>query len=214
MSRNDFTAVLRRALKRKQQRDGDYLKQFQLFHSFTSIKIQKVNHVLVKKHFVRGQCLYREGDPVDGVYLMQSGEVVYEKVTYENEVLPTSGKWMQPRLLIGDNLKKARVLQMALISGVEMIGVEEILRHIILERERAKFLETKKQEKLSQEYINSRVRELFDDNTTKNRDFTCRANSSANLYFLKIDEFLQAMRHVPLESIKNLYFQRKRILEG
>lgn len=146
MSRHDFTAVLRRAMKRKQQQDCDYLKQFQLFHSFTWLKIKKVNNVLEKKHFVRGQCLYREGEPVDGVYLMQSGEVVYEKVTYENKVLPTSGKWMQPRLFIGDNFKKARVLQMALISGVEMIGVEEILRHIILDRERTKFLETKKKE--------------------------------------------------------------------
>ena len=147
--------------------------------------------------------------------MIVSGEIVYEKVTYENDVMPASRKWMQPRLFKGDNFKKARTLQMAIISGIEMIGFEEILRHIILERERTNFTEIKKREKLNQDYINRRARDLFDDNTTKNRDFTCRSNSlTAVLYFLKIDEFTNAMKLVTMESLKNIYLRRKSILEG
>ncbi len=101
-----------------------------------------------------------------------------------------------------DHLKKARVLQIAIMQGVEMIGLEEILRQLILDRQRESFIEEKKKAKLSQSYIDRRVRELFDDPTTKIRDFTCRVKSlKAVVFFMKLDEFSNIMRQVNIELI-------------
>lgn len=48
-----------------------------------------------------------------------------------------------------------------------MIGLEETLRQLILDRQKEAFIEEKKKARLSQRYIDRRVRELFDDPTTK-----------------------------------------------
>lgn len=46
-------------------------------------------------------CLFKEGESVDGVHLIKSGEVIYEKVIYENDTNVPITKWTQPRLFIG-----------------------------------------------------------------------------------------------------------------
>jgi hypothetical protein len=79
-------------------------------------------------------CLFKEGESVDGVHLIKSGEVVYEKVIYENDTNVPSTKWTQPRLFIGGHFQKAHKLQIALISGDEVLGYEEVLRHTLLDR--------------------------------------------------------------------------------
>lgn len=128
---------------------------------------------------------------------MESGEINYEKIVYENDITFANSKWMQPRLFKNDQIKKARTLQIAIMTGVEMVGLEEILRQLILDRQREAYIDEKKKQKLSQHYIDRRVKELFDDPTTKVRDFTCRVKSlKAVVFFLKLDEFNNIMRQV------------------
>jgi hypothetical protein len=84
--------------------------------------------MLESRKLLKGMCLFKESEKVDGVYLIESGEFTYEKITFENDATVPSTNWTQPRLFIGGSFKKARNMQIAIMSGKEVLGFEEVLR--------------------------------------------------------------------------------------
>ncbi len=70
------------------------MRQFIFFEKFTLIKLKKLLNVLERREIKKGQCLFKEGDSVQGIYLMESGEINYEKIVYENDITFANSKWM------------------------------------------------------------------------------------------------------------------------
>ena len=104
MSRSDFNTVILKAKKRTMQRQCDFLKSFVFFRDLTLIKLQKLLNVLEKKELLKNTLLFEEGDKVNGVYFIQSGDVLYEKKSFENDVIYSQRKWMQPKLFKGSHI--------------------------------------------------------------------------------------------------------------
>lgn len=122
LSKGEFATLIKKAIKRKQTRDGDFLRNFEFFQRLTSVKIQKILNVLERHSFQKGKTLFREGESVNGVWLIEQGEVTYEKVTQEPDMGYPGTKWMQPRLFKGDHFTKAKTFHLLSFSAVDMVG--------------------------------------------------------------------------------------------
>jgi hypothetical protein len=82
------------------------------------VKLQKIFNVLIRHEMLKGQVLFTEGDPVNGLYLVEHGEVTYNKVIWEDSAGCQGSKWMQPRLFSEANFKSGRTAQVYTLSGV------------------------------------------------------------------------------------------------
>jgi hypothetical protein len=61
-------------------------------------------------------------------------------------------------------------------------------------------------------FLATQTRVLFEDQSTKTRDFTCRVNSiDAEIYFLKLEDLCNAIRPLATEVIKEIYLKRRDI---
>ena len=55
--------------------DVDFLQQTQLFAGVSEMQLQKIVPDIVRRHFRQGEVIFREGDPGQVLYLIQSGQV-------------------------------------------------------------------------------------------------------------------------------------------
>lgn len=127
-------------------------------------------------NIVKGQVLYHEGEEVDGIYLVISGSMSYNKVTKYQEPITskTKNKWFV------ENTKKLGVGQkqirrsIAVFTKSACIGYEEILR----------------------EYINSKNnKEFYNKRKVTGRDFTCVCDSiNCKVMFLSHDDFMWVIK--------------------
>ena len=60
--------------KKEIDRKMGFMRKFLIFEHLSRNHIQKLSYFLKESHFQKGHVLFKRGDPVDGVYLIQSGE--------------------------------------------------------------------------------------------------------------------------------------------
>jgi hypothetical protein len=93
-----------------------------------------------------------------------------------------------------------------------MIGSEEILRQMLVQRDKDAYVDMHKA-LVDPEVLEKTTAEMFTDPTTRNREFGCRVTSmTAVVYFLKMDEFTSYLRTSPTEDIRDVYMLRKFVL--
>ena len=72
------------------QKKIQLLKSNFLFENLSTLKLNKLSLNVKKIKLLKGQSLYREGEPTDGAYMVLSGSVKYQKVS--EFLVPISAK--------------------------------------------------------------------------------------------------------------------------
>ena len=80
---------------RDQNRKLLFMRKNRFFSELTSTKLHKMSYYLKNIKLTKGQVVYKEGDPIDGFYLIMEGAVKYTKlVNYLQPIQSqTSNKW-------------------------------------------------------------------------------------------------------------------------
>lgn len=110
------------------------LRKNAFFEALSSNKLIKLLRVIKTLHPSKGQYLYREGQEVDGLYLIAQGSLRYQKdaeFTVPVEC-KTNDKWMRAHVKqSGLNRKKGKK-DIAIFEGNEVVGFEELFREIVV----------------------------------------------------------------------------------
>lgn len=133
LTKNDFMKVIRRAQKRKMIQEVHFLKSFTLFQRLSNMKLQKLYYLLKLVELPKHSVLYKQRDePVDGVYLIQEGEIVYEIQHEYTRPDYAKNSWLNPSVLENGMNKVKEKKQIATFGKNDIVGFEEILRKRIL----------------------------------------------------------------------------------
>jgi len=75
--KRDYKAIIGKAMKKNIDSIKDFLKQICSLQHLTNNTLQKLSYYIKEVKTPRGQVVFKEGEPVDGIYLVRDGE--YEK---------------------------------------------------------------------------------------------------------------------------------------
>ena len=146
----------------------------------------------------KGTFLFKQDEPIDGIYLIGDGAVLYSA---RQEVLNTSfdnGGWLHPEVLQNASNTEIERKKLAEFSLNEIAGFEEFMRAKLLEGDS----KTKKPEPLPSHRSMASGRSIASDSLTC-RNYTCEVKSIfATVYFLKIEDFMNFYRFIPRERVK------------
>ena len=110
------------------------LKSFALFSELSSLKMQKIFYLLQERELLRGSNVYKQGEKVDGCFLIVSGRILYKRKMAVPALDQKSkdSQWLNSVNLIRDHRRRVEERQVAVFSEFEVIGFEEMLRCILL----------------------------------------------------------------------------------
>ena len=74
--------ILGKAMRRKFAKKVEFMSQFSFLNSLTRISKEKLWFFLEQQSYSIGQTVYDEGDPVDYIYFIESGEFEISKMLY------------------------------------------------------------------------------------------------------------------------------------
>lgn len=92
LDKEPFNKVIGRMLRKKFAKDVEFISKFPFLKGLTRKTKTKICYPMETRTFVRGQTLYNEGDPVENILFLESGEFettknVYVKKNKENKVV-------------------------------------------------------------------------------------------------------------------------------
>ena len=110
------------------------LKSFALFSGLSSLKMQKVFYLLHERELLRGSAVYKQGEKVDGCFLIVAGRIIYKRKMQVPALdqKPRDNQWLNSANLMRDPRRCVQERQVAVFSEFEVIGFEEMLRCILL----------------------------------------------------------------------------------
>lgn len=114
----------------------------------------------------KGQVLYREGDPITGVYLISKGLLKYQKMSEFTVPVEakTGNKWFREQVKSQNINRKKALKDIAIFEKNQLVGVEEIFREFILAK--------KKEERMLKEIrLNLQPKEEAESDGEECRDF-------------------------------------------
>ena len=166
----------------------------------SAVKLQKLFYVLEKREHVKNSVIFRQGDIIDGIYLISEGELIYQVKQEVHNTDFVKSDWLQPRLQNGGQSKRVDNRTIAQFAVNEIVGFEEFLKSKILTTEKNAWI-------ANQDIIQIKDREiaierLFTDPTLSHRRYTCKVNSiSATVYFLKLQDLNDVYRFIPRKHV-------------
>lgn len=97
VERSDYRKVLKKAVQKENTVKMQFLKANRIFEEVSTGRLQKMAYQMQQMKFVKGQTLYREGELVNGIYIIQKGSLQYTKnIEYEKPIeSSTKNKWFQ-----------------------------------------------------------------------------------------------------------------------
>jgi CRP-like cAMP-binding protein len=109
LERDEYKNVLQRAQERDIHKKLSFLKEFRFFEDVSTSKLNKL--LVNMKHFKlsKGHILFREGEVVTGIYVVQKGTLKYMKrVPYRQPISSkTKNKWfVEQAKIVGANKKE------------------------------------------------------------------------------------------------------------
>ena len=150
------------------------------------------------------QTIHKEGDEVDGIYLVTKGSVKYQKaMAIEARTGPqTQHKWLRqsPKLQASD--RKVVMRDVAIFEHGDLVGFEELMRGFIMAKDDKAAQTFKNEGKMDQKSICSL------------RDFTLVGNSGeTELLFIQSSLVMPILRIHNLDVIKTFFEERAFILK-
>jgi CRP-like cAMP-binding protein len=70
----NYNRILKDINERELLNTERLLQSFWIFNGFTKTKLKQIAKSINEKKFCRGEVIYKEGDPIDGVYMVKQGE--------------------------------------------------------------------------------------------------------------------------------------------
>ena len=80
LDRNSYNMVMKKVIKRNTQQKMKILRSNKLFDRISLYLLAKLELNVIHKKMVLNQVIYKEGEPVDGMYLIVKGSVKYRKL--------------------------------------------------------------------------------------------------------------------------------------
>jgi CRP-like cAMP-binding protein len=82
LSKRNYKRVLDSDLRQQHEQAVAKIRQFDLFKQITKLKLNNLRFYFVEQQFKRGAYLYRQGDPINGVFCILNGEAKLIKETW------------------------------------------------------------------------------------------------------------------------------------
>ena len=79
LSKNDFNLCLGQIEKKKLNEKINFLRSLPLFSALTKTSISKLTYQFSDISTIKGQILYKEGDPADYIFIVKSGQYEMSK---------------------------------------------------------------------------------------------------------------------------------------
>ena len=139
LTEHNYEVVYEKYLK-SQNAKVSFFKQIDIFRRWSTVSLQKLCGLFKKKSLDKNQYLYREGDPLDCVYFIKTGQLKFTK-TVELD----TGNNFSPLSMVGVNQSKFRALfreskaknrtrkkesQVVVKSQNQVFGYEELLEDL------------------------------------------------------------------------------------
>lgn len=123
--------VLGKATRRKFKEKIQLLRQFKIFKNTSLMKLQKIIYFIEEKKISRNSVIFKEGDVVDGVYIIISGEFEYYKYMGQSGLGKTKSSWVKQTIINKipnpNNYKRTNLI---IMQKGEIVGFEEIYEAI------------------------------------------------------------------------------------
>jgi len=74
LSKDDYTRILQQHETKQTNELCQYLKNYEFIRNTTKQKMRKIGHSLIVKEYTGGNTVIKQGDDVNGFYLIKEGE--------------------------------------------------------------------------------------------------------------------------------------------
>ena len=131
LNKNDFKKILGVLSENKLSSIIKFLQSIQYFHNWSKTALTKISYYLEPVKLKKNQPIYRENEPVEGVYFIRDGEVIIEKKIVTKSETPSIFS-SSPRNFMAKVLKKSnQVSEFKIIikSKFEAFGGFEVCEH-------------------------------------------------------------------------------------
>ncbi|CDW85210.1 UNKNOWN [Stylonychia lemnae] len=115
VNKNDYLSYISETFLNKLKKAIQGIQKYEIFQRLSEKKLQDLFYFLEEKNLFRNQFLFQEGESIDGVYFMTSGEVQKLK-----NVRGASKNKASPR-------RVDQQLVLTIVTGQEIIGLEELI---------------------------------------------------------------------------------------
>ena len=107
----------------------------------THVKLQKLYYLLQKKEYIKNAVIFKEGDPIDGIYFIDEGQLEYQQKSEILKVDESKSRWINSKMLKNGQNKVIDNRTIVEFSVNEIVGFEEVLRSHILEADKKAWIE-------------------------------------------------------------------------
>eukprot|EP00347_Sterkiella_histriomuscorum_P008670 403344207 len=119
LNKSDYQRYIGDTFRQKMDEAIKILQNYDIFVKVAQRRLYSLYYYVKEKHYIRNQYLYREGDTVDGVYLIVNGE--FQKLKTDQNYIGAQNS------LSFEKQFDLNQIVLSLISGYEIIGLEEII---------------------------------------------------------------------------------------
>ena len=128
LTKSDFKKILGVISENKLSLIVKFLQKIQYFHSWSKSSLTKIAYYLESLKFKKNQSIYRENEPVEGVYFIKDGEIIIEKKQVIKSESPSVFS-SSPKNFIPKVLKKPKLInefKIVIKSKYEAFGGFEV----------------------------------------------------------------------------------------
>lgn len=125
LSKSNFKKLIEKFTEKRIEEKIRFLKSYPMFHKCTKFGIMKLSFYFNVKRVVKGQVLYKIGDPTDGLYFITKGEFMVKSNQMSKKVELANQMQSKPinPLRRATHLKNVNLI---VKSTKEIIGLQEI----------------------------------------------------------------------------------------
>ena len=131
LNKNDFKKILGVLSENKLSSTIKFLQNIHYFHNWSKTSLTKISYYLEAIKLKKNQAIYRESEPVEGIYFIKDGEVIIEKKLITKSQTPSIFS-SSPKNLIPKTLKKPNQVsefKIVIKSKFESFGGFEVVEH-------------------------------------------------------------------------------------
>eukprot|EP00347_Sterkiella_histriomuscorum_P011829 403370944 len=135
INKNDYKRFVGDTFMNKIETVIKSIQQYEIFKRISHKKLMDLFYFIEEKEYIRGQYIFEEGQEVDGVYFLTQGELSKIKNTNQQDNNGMNQKLTERQVI--QNLLRANSpsrqkklhFTMAIISGQEILGLDEFITH-------------------------------------------------------------------------------------
>ena len=130
LNKKNFIKILGNLAEKKLNSITQFMTGLSYFYDWSKVSLLKLAYFLQLKTYNRWQFLYHEGDFIDGIYFIKSGEVTLSKK--KQLVEQNSQKFFFTNSMVSENRKKIKIFDVKIVikGKNESVGSFEIIENI------------------------------------------------------------------------------------